>query len=229
VRRRLLTWPKSLRELALVRQQLASLVNAAAQGDQPANNLAQLTEREQALQKRLGQLGGQQETVVRWIELNEVRKNIPKDAVLVELAMIYRYDFHGPTRSQAADLRYVAWVIPPAGESEVRFVELGPENLITEAIRDFLKLSDTSAQQILELGEKEAERRMAAALEKGHSTPAATVGKTSRTKAALDYQPRLVRLGGPLVGIVAHEGPLCDRRSCRQLQNQRSQAGADFH
>lgn len=156
-----------VRELALVRQALASLVNAApSQGSQPTKVLEQLTEREQALQKRLGQLGGQQETAARWIQLNEVRKYIPKDAVLVELAAIHHYDFLAPVLQPLSDPRYVAWVIPPAGEGEVRFVELGSENTITEAIQEFLKLSDTSAQQILQLGEKPAERRMADALDK---------------------------------------------------------------
>jgi len=69
--------------------------------------------------------------------------------------------------------------------------------LITEADSRFLKSAILSAQQILELGEKEAgAAEWPAALEKVTQLLLRTVGKTSRTQAALVISP-MVRLGGP--------------------------------
>ena len=156
-----------VRELEQVRQKLANqVITAPLHGTQSGGEIEALSQREQALQKQLGQLGGAEKSPARWVELRAVRDALPKDAMLVEVAMIHRFDYQGPLRKQQSDRRYVAWVIPPSGEGNIHFIELGREPQVTQAIRAYLDLSDQSAQKIAAAGDVEAERSFRAALEK---------------------------------------------------------------
>ena len=61
-----------------------------------------------------------------WVELDAVREALDSDAVLVELAHFWVYDFSAAHSDKPwRTTHYAAWIIPPAGKGEVRIVDLG--------------------------------------------------------------------------------------------------------
>jgi CHAT domain-containing protein/Tfp pilus assembly protein PilF len=154
-------------QLQDVRKQLASQT-LSTEGDPAAREraLAELARREQQLQKQLGLTSGQQASADHWVELAEVRFKVPKDGVLVEIVNMHRFNYEGSPLVQTRDERYVAWIIPPAGEGQVQLVELGPEPEITGAVQVYLKSTKTVINDIADLGEAEAEASYRAVLNK---------------------------------------------------------------
>ena len=89
------------------------------------------------LEKKLAQRGGTAAKLANpWVELADIRKSIPTDGILIDIARFnpYRYGVKpGEQRWDAA--RYVAWIIPAVGNGEVRIVDLGEAGPIDAAIR----------------------------------------------------------------------------------------------
>lgn len=128
----------TVRELAEVRGQLAHLVLSQDQqsdGAEVAKAGDELSRRELELARRLGQ---QTLSVVRespWVTLDEVRKNLPAQSVLIEIAKFPVYHLKKGSNAGAWDRpRYVAWVIPPEDAGNVTMVDLGDSERIDEAI-----------------------------------------------------------------------------------------------
>lgn len=87
------------------------------------------------------------ELVIPWVELDAVRKAIPADGVLVEIARL--------------EEKYVAWVIPSVGKGNLAIVELGDAKAVdanVQLVRQILAEAPKRAQQIGEL-KAEAEAR----------------------------------------------------------------------
>jgi tetratricopeptide (TPR) repeat protein len=81
--------------------------------------------------------------VIPWVELDAVRKAIPADGVLVEIARL--------------DANYVAWIIPSAGKGSLAIVDLGDAKAVdagVQLVRQTLAEAPSRAQQI---GEPKAE------------------------------------------------------------------------
>src|SRR5262249_28135360 len=96
-------------QLHAVRAPLAALSHRGGppeQEDRIRQERATLSEMEQRLSKQLGQAAGRPVRADPWIELAEVRKALPADAVLIDIACIRVWDF-AAGKSQPA--RYVAW------------------------------------------------------------------------------------------------------------------------
>jgi CHAT domain-containing protein/tetratricopeptide (TPR) repeat protein len=73
-----------------------------------------------------------------WTKLDQVRAALPADSVFVEFAKILVTESKlGRNPADPKVARYAAWVIPPAGQGEVKLVDLGLaetlENAISEA------------------------------------------------------------------------------------------------
>src|SRR5262249_49218866 len=128
---------EKLVQLQEVRGELAALsLSAVGQPEQGKTKWEELTEKEKTLSRELGQLIGGSLGKGSWKELRDVRKAIPEDAVLVEIARFNVADFHakGTEWERQRPARYVAWVIPARGA--VRIVDLGEAEKIDAAVRN---------------------------------------------------------------------------------------------
>ncbi len=100
--------------------------------------LTRLGDKEQGLVKQLQKTGKVPLRLRSWIDLDEVRRNLPEGAVLIDVARFTLHDFKarpGPAAWKPA--RYAAWVTPRRGD--VRLIDLGPAEPIDLAVRAFQK------------------------------------------------------------------------------------------
>ena len=130
--------PLLIPKLQRVRQQLAAALFAAPSNEDEARHRAHIEDLRQQERALTLRLGFKEEHAVRenpWVELAAVRKALG-DAVLIEIVRLRPYSFqekdlaNNPWQAQ----RYVAWIIPPAGKGEVRFVDLGDAAAIDAAV-----------------------------------------------------------------------------------------------
>jgi CHAT domain-containing protein/Tfp pilus assembly protein PilF len=148
--------------LLSVRQQLARqtlTVPGTGQEKQRLAALEALTEQEQELGKQLRQLGSKA-VVAPWVAPAEVRKALPADAVLVDIAHFHRIDFKAKAGKQLQEAHYAAWVTPKVGP--VRLIDLGPAEKIDAAIQRFRETMQGAAKQIKDRagGEDKAEQAL---------------------------------------------------------------------
>jgi CHAT domain-containing protein/Tfp pilus assembly protein PilF len=129
---------KILRQLSAVRGQLASLtLTTPSPGQEAAHRkqLDRLAAEEQELAKRLGQAMGRPTREDPWVSLDEVRQALPADAVLIEVAELFLADFKDQKRTiRWTDPHFMAWVIPAAGQGEVKLVDLGTSEGVEKAV-----------------------------------------------------------------------------------------------
>src|SRR5208283_4832846 len=105
------------------------------QEDDRKRALAQLDEQERELSKDLGQVTGRPRRDDPWVEPDAVRKALPADAVLVEIARLDVFDFKAKgTEKQWKPPHYAVWVIPAAGPGEVQVIDLGEAKPIEDAV-----------------------------------------------------------------------------------------------
>jgi len=157
-------------ELISVRARLARLTLSPTPQedcDSYRKRVAVLAERERKLAKELGQVTGQAHRGDPWVKLEEVRRNLPKGAVLVELARfgVFNYRAKG-TEKRWLPSRYVAWVIPATGGSDVGLVDLGEAETIDNAVAAYRELALRSRARIREAGASVAEKELRSAGEK---------------------------------------------------------------
>ncbi len=155
------------------RRQLANLMNtaAAAGSEQSARNTAnQLAERTENLAKQLVRAGEASSPAV-WVELDDVRKNIAAEALLIDIVRFTPAEFgfkKDDPRPHTA--RYAAWVTPPAGRGDVQVVDLGEAEKIDAAVQKFQELfrtyqsADKATNPLLALGEVDAEKQLQTSL-----------------------------------------------------------------
>ncbi len=91
--------------------------------------LTQLNAEEQRLARTLAQITGDTPTVSGWVELDALRRNIPANAVYVDLVRMGIYDFK---KDVVSPPHYLAWIIPTNGDIQLR--DLGEAKLIEAAL-----------------------------------------------------------------------------------------------
>ena len=147
--------------LVAIRKLLASLSLVSAESADDAarrKRIEELTQREAEIARQMNAAGGR--PVSRgFVELDRVRRNIADDAVLVEIVRFQLHDFVDPVQKEFPE-RYVAWIIPPVGDRQVRLVDLGPAEPIDAAISTARAGLTKSLEQIRESGEQEAEAEL---------------------------------------------------------------------
>ncbi len=179
-----------------------------------------LNRQELALAWKLAQNLGRSQRAAAWIELDEVRRAVPADGVLVEMA---RFNLFRPSRR--ADLwrpaHYAAWIIPPAGKGEVRLIDLGPAAEIDEAVQAVRAALHDAPGILSEQTEERAEARLQPALkalaQRILEPLLPQIGPAERWLA----QPRWRALAGPLGRAAARRRPPCGRAAHDQLPGQR--------
>jgi tetratricopeptide (TPR) repeat protein len=153
------------RQLAEVRQQLAQLTFATPRPGQEKQRLRQiqeLTEQEEDLAKKLRRAGSAV-TTADWVELDSLRKALPHDAVLIDIA---RFDVFNPKakpgkRWQPA--RYAAWITAPRGA--VRIVDLGAADKVDAAVKQLREALKAAPALLKARGEAQAEKALREPLE----------------------------------------------------------------
>ena len=155
--------------LATVRQQLAALTLASPKPGQEAERLQQidrLTAQERELSKQLGQNLGRPARDDPWVAPDEVRKALPADAVLVEIARFGVFNFQAKgTEKQFLPPHYAAWVIPPAGRGEVRLIDLGAADAIEADVAAVRRAIQPDPAALRERGEPAVETELRPSLE----------------------------------------------------------------
>jgi CHAT domain-containing protein/Tfp pilus assembly protein PilF len=144
--------------LLAARQHLARLTFSTPRPGQEKQRLQQieeLTGKEQQLVRTLRQ-SGSKAALPDWIELAEVRKGLPADAVLIDAAHFNVFDFKAKRGKQWQAPHYAAWVTPKYGL--VRLIDLGPADKIDAAIKQFREAVQNAGKRVREQGEEQAEK-----------------------------------------------------------------------
>lgn len=103
-------------------------------------DLEALRDREETLSWQIGLAGWTELRRDPWVELSSVRERMPSNTVLLELALAEIPDDGAVRRSAPSgspnwsQARFLAWVIPPAGQNKVELVDLGPASGIMQRV-----------------------------------------------------------------------------------------------
>jgi CHAT domain-containing protein/Tfp pilus assembly protein PilF len=158
-----------VRNLLAVRSQAAVLsmrVPTAAQRAEHRRELASLEQREKELTHRLGLRDGVSMQADSRLELDVVRRQIPDDAVLIEIVRCAVQTLTAASdRERGLPPRYGAWIIPPLDRGSIQFVDLGEAATLEAAIVDFQEALAESRSSLPLRGEAAGEALLREALE----------------------------------------------------------------
>ncbi len=121
----------------------------------------QLELRRRELEKNLAQASGTAAQLANpWVELADVRRQIPANGVLIDIAR-FRVDQFSPKTEIVVvrPARYVAWVIPPASAGQIRIVDLGDAAAIDRAIQEARQALESTVDR---LEKRESEKKLEA-------------------------------------------------------------------
>ena len=148
-----------------MRQQLAALTLASPKPGQEQDRLQELdrlTAQERELSKEVGQHLGRPARDDPWVAPEEVRRALPADAVLVEIARFRVFNFQAKrTERRWGPPHYAAWVIPPAGRGEVRLIDLGAADVIEADVAAVRRAIQPDLAALRERGEPAIETEFA--------------------------------------------------------------------
>jgi tetratricopeptide (TPR) repeat protein/CHAT domain-containing protein len=153
--------------LLTVRSRLAALTYQRPRPGQEADyqqRLQELREQDRQLAKEIGRLAGRPVRDDPWVSLDEVRRALPKDGVLIEIGRIRVWNFDRGKDSKWQPHHYVAWVIPPRGQGAVREVDLGEAERIEDAVWKVRQGLMTAPRLIARRGEQAAEEAIGQSL-----------------------------------------------------------------
>lgn len=158
------------KKLLILRKQLASLSlvgGDSAQDAQRRQQMAAFSQAEQQSAQELARLGNRSPDAGRWTELSKIRETLGKEAILIEITRFTVYDFKD-LRKEKEDLpqHYAGWVIPSAGEGQIKLVDLGDAAALDAAVAEARKALEQAPRQIRENGEPEAEEALKPILDK---------------------------------------------------------------
>jgi CHAT domain-containing protein len=143
-----------------IRRELLVLERAApaAKGDeQRLRRIAELREQETIAATKLAEATGRAGLDARWVELGEVRKNLPEGTWLIDIVRFGVRNFAPPSHAERwQPARYAAWIIPPADKGDVQLVDLGDAERIDAAIRAVREALVKSPMVLKEKGEVDA-------------------------------------------------------------------------
>jgi len=110
------------------------------------------------------EIGGQLAAIDRgepWVEIEEIRRNIPAGAVVVDIARFGAFDFAAKGREQPwGPARYAAWIIPAAGKGDVRVVDLGAAEEIDRAVAAYRDAIEAVEGGVFPRGQSAAEESL---------------------------------------------------------------------
>lgn len=156
------------RKLQETRRSLANIVLSAPKADQvelKKRQVEQLTQQEEELSRQLAKKVGASVELEKWIELDEVREKLKHDETFITWIRFQPYDFDNESQISGYLLppRYMAWIIPPAGQREVRLIDIGPAEEIDSLIEKARKELNAAGRPdgaIRNEGEQDAEKKL---------------------------------------------------------------------
>ncbi len=157
-----------VKALLAVRKQIADAAYAGGAAVFEKDKLDELVRKEQELSREIAAVVARP-AGSSWIDLASVRKAIPPDAVLVEIARFNLYDYRKPLAERFKDAKqgnaeFAAWIIPPEGKGTVRLVPLGSAKTIEAAVvaaRNDIKSAPARSREVGEVqAEKEARKSL---------------------------------------------------------------------
>jgi CHAT domain-containing protein/tetratricopeptide (TPR) repeat protein len=152
-----------LRAVRDERSRLTYQARARGQEAVTTRRLGELARQEQDLIKEIGERRGRSRKGDGWVALDGVRRALPEDAVLIEIARFTRTTFKAG--ESPAEECYAAWVIPAAGKGEVRVVDLGPAEAIDDAVWAVRLALQKGPASVARSGEAKAEKDLLGPLE----------------------------------------------------------------
>jgi CHAT domain-containing protein len=160
----------AIKQLLESRRQLATLAMSTPQAGQEAQrrqHLEKLQTQEADLARQVSQATGGRIAAEPWAEVETIRKAIPADGILIDLARFDIFNFQATgTEKKFLSAHYAGWIVPPVGRGEVQIVDLGLAGNIdraVDAVRDAMQRAMGDSQRqgaIHERGEGEAEKLM---------------------------------------------------------------------
>jgi CHAT domain-containing protein/tetratricopeptide (TPR) repeat protein len=151
-------------QLRAVRRQLSALTYrppGARNATTWKQTMARLGEQEQDLSRRLGQAAGRPTAEEPWMSLKDVRRRLPADAVLIDIARLRYRKLAGASKVPAWEApHYAAWLIPPAGRGDVRIIDLGEAGPIEDAVWAVRQALANAPRTIAAVGEADAEKEL---------------------------------------------------------------------
>ena len=153
-----------VKRLQAARRRLAALSMTPPKAGQEADyqqKLKTLRRQDQELSRQLGQATGRNTTDDPWVEPDNVRKSLAKDAVLIEMVRLRVATFQfANDKPRWLPPHYVAWLIPSEGQGHVSIVDLGEAQPIDDAVQRARKALGTAAATIQKEGEAAAETQL---------------------------------------------------------------------
>jgi CHAT domain-containing protein/tetratricopeptide (TPR) repeat protein len=140
-------------ELRQVRDQISKrTINSG--GKQNTEWLTRLKQREEELQKKLGNVGLNLQKRDPWVTVESVRNQIPKGTVLINIARFHEFNFKtSPQKQYWKPSRYAAWIIPATGAGEIQVIDLGESEPIDREIFSMRKQIQATLKTLPETGE----------------------------------------------------------------------------
>ncbi|MFK7817420.1 MAG: CHAT domain-containing protein, partial [Planctomycetaceae bacterium] len=144
------------------------------------------------------------EQQAEWVTCEEIRNRIPKDETLVEIIRMVPGKFDTArsiararkalAKGRSATEHYIAWIIPPAGDGQVKLVDLGLADRIDEAV---LVARDATVAPF-----KTSEEEPVSLIDR--------VGEAEATKQTLDaYKPLTKSVWNPIVKELGGRPNVC--------------------
>ena len=160
------TVANAVEELLTLRRQLATLtLSTPKSGQQAAHRirLEQLEQQDETLTRRIAEANGKAFQPDPWVEMAAVRRALPADAVLIDIARFWFYDFKAKEKENWwQPPRYAAWVLRAANNQQpVEIIDLGEADKIDQAVqevREALQAAPGRQGTISLQGEPEAEK-----------------------------------------------------------------------
>src|SRR5262249_10090127 len=145
-------------KLRQVRSQLARLIMATPSAGQQLTYQREIEDhlrKEQELARGLVPGGGAALGSAGWGGLEEGRRPLPAESVLVDVARFDVLDYRAAPGKQRRPARYVAWVT--AAKGDVKIIDLGEAARIDAAVKAVRQALEEAPKRIRARGEAEAE------------------------------------------------------------------------
>lgn len=150
----------AFRDLAVVRHEIGRLSEGSPTPNS-ASPLSSLLERQSELERLFASAHLDNQTSAPWVTLEAVRDSIPPGSVLVEIVRFIEFNFAAkPEEPWSKPARYAAWIIKGTGQKDVALIDLGEAAPIEQAITQLTEAIAQSREQIVEIGEADAEAEL---------------------------------------------------------------------
>jgi CHAT domain-containing protein/tetratricopeptide (TPR) repeat protein len=161
-------------ELQQVRKQLASLSlsdHETNEVNQRRQTMEQLVAQEEQLSRSINAKNGSVGSgKYRWLEVDDLRKKIPANSVLIDIVRMREVKFQADIdESRLISTRYIAWVVTPGTDTPIEILDLGDVTKVEPLLQKVRAQFATAAQAdgpLLNLGEAEATKALNTELSK---------------------------------------------------------------